>query len=250
MSGADGFQPYIMRYLEYCESHAQSPRTIANKSRMLGYFVDWCISEGLPDVQRVRLQDFERYSLYLCRYRKYFDNKPLAVSTRRLWLTAVREWFRRLYYLGVLDEHPLVNFELPRVPRSLPQAVLTLEDIQVVLEQVPIYGAKALRDKALLETLFATGIRTAELARLNLADVETARRLLTISKGKGRKDRRVPFAQRTQDAIDQYLAQARPKLAGFEVSDALFLNNRGKRYRPEQLSRLVSAYINQSGISS
>ncbi|BCD98847.1 tyrosine-type recombinase/integrase [Marinagarivorans cellulosilyticus] len=234
-------------YLTYCESHAQSLTTILNKKRMLFYFASWCEQEQLTLLAQIGMVEFERYSLYLCRYRKALDGEPLAHSTRRLRLTAVRECFRRLYCMGILPAHSLAKFELPRVPKSLPKAVFTLEDIEMIIDQVPEYGAKGLRDKALLEVLFATGIRTAELARLNVVDVDMARKLLSVSKGKGKKDRVVPIAERTVLALENYLHLSRPRLLKFEATDALLVSNRGKPYRPEQMSRLVSQYIQRSG---
>ena len=238
----------IEQYLLYCESHAQSPSTVLNKTKMLGYFVRWCEAESITDIAQVGLAEFERYSLYLCRYRKILDGEPLAVSTRRLQLTAVREYFRRLHYLGKLNHHPLARFELPKALRSLPQAILTVDDIEAIIAQAPLYGPKGLRDKAILEVLFATGIRTAELARLGLGDIDQGRMLLTIIKGKGKKDRRVPVAKRTVIALNEYLTRSRPKLSGLSSPDALFISNRGVAYRPEQLSRLVSQYIKRSGV--
>lgn len=235
-------------YIEYCESHAQSPRTIQSKRHSLMRFVRWCEVSGISSPSDVTLMLFESYSLFLCRYRKPRDGEPLAIATRRLILTAVREFFRRLYYLEIISSHPLVKFELPKSPRPLPKEIFTVNEIENIIQQTDVYGIKGIRDKAIIEVLFATGIRTCELAKLKMSDIDLNRREITVTKGKGGKDRILPIAPRAIDAINHYLNISRPKLSHLDSGTSLFLSNRGKAYSPNKLSRLVSRYVKRSGV--
>lgn len=105
-----------------------------------------------------------------------------------------------------------------------------------------------IRDEAILETFYATGIRTAELANLNIGHIDFPRGLLTVSKGKGWKDRVLPIAERALTAIDKYLLDCRPHLSNLDSDNALYLSNKGKRYNPNKLSRLVTQYIQRAGV--
>ena len=105
-----------------------------------------------------------------------------------------------------------------------------------------------IRDRAVLETYFATGIRRMELAGINTIDVDMISGLVTVLRGKGAKDRRVPIANRACAWIERYLEKSRPILAGEFSDDALFLDDKGLRFRGHQLSYKVSTYVKAAGI--
>ncbi|MCG0477193.1 tyrosine-type recombinase/integrase [Pseudomonas aeruginosa] len=105
-----------------------------------------------------------------------------------------------------------------------------------------------LRDRAILEVYYATGIRRAELAGLDIRDVDFKHQIVTVRKGKGSQDRRIPIAQRALDSVERYLSELRSKLATVASGEALFLGETGKRIQSSKLTELVGRCIRRSGI--
>lgn len=235
-------------YIQWCQSHAQSPSTIINKRHCFRMFMKWAVANKIKYIDQMTLAVFEDYCTYLFNYKKLLGGGPLTVATRRLRLTAIRELYRRLYLMDMLDHHPLLNFELPRVPKPLPKEIFTVEEIEQIIQYACCYSNHGLRNAAMIEVFYATGIRTAELANLTINDIDLDRSLLMVSKGKGQKDRVLPIAPRTVKSIKAYLQDGRPKLAKLDSGNALFLTNWGHAYIPNKLSRLVSQLIQRSGV--
>jgi integrase len=105
-----------------------------------------------------------------------------------------------------------------------------------------------LRDRAMLELLYATGVRRAELANLAVFDLDVERRALMVREGKGRKDRMIPTGERAVVWCERYLAEARPKLVGQSDNGYLFLTVTGQKIYAENLSRHITSYVQRSGI--
>jgi site-specific recombinase XerC len=124
---------------------------------------------------------------------------------------------------------PASELELPKVPRRLPKAILSSQEAETVLAVPDVNTAVGLRDRAILETLYSTGIRRTELTRLFIQDVDRDRGTLMIREGKGKKDRMIPIGERALAWIAAYRDRARPELLGDKPDDgALFLNSLGK----------------------
>lgn len=135
------------------------------------------------------------------------------------------------------------------MPRRLPKAILSSQEAETVLAVPDINTAVGLRDRAILETLYSTGIRRTELTRLFIQDVDRDRGTLMIREGKGKKDRMIPIGERALAWIAAYRDRARPELLGDKPDDgALFLNSLGNPLRPFHLTMLTKNYITKSGI--
>lgn len=235
-------------YLEDCMARGQSPRTLETKKSALRFFVEWCERQEITRASKVKPDHMEQYRLYLCRYRQPFNFRPLDIATQRNRLTAVKVFFRRLKRRGIIIADPAIDFELPRVARRLPKGILNITEIESIFDAIPSQTTPGIRDRAVMETYFATGIRRMELANLDIADIDLITGLVTVIRGKGSKDRRVPMANRACNWIERYLALSRPILACDQSGAALFLDNKGFRFRGHQLSHIVSAYIKASGV--
>jgi integrase/recombinase XerD len=177
------------------------------------------------------------------------QNQKLDVATRRNKLTAVKVFLRRMFELHYLKENPAARFVLPKRPRRLPEGILVSEELEAITRQTELHGDSGKRDKVIIETYYASAIRRAELSRLTLFDVDTKRFLLRVNKGKGQKDRVIPIAQRTCEAIEDYVANVRPGYVNFESGNVLFLNDLGKPFTPRQLSTLVKKYVMRAGVN-
>ena len=239
-------------YLNDCLVRDQSPRTVEGKRCSLQAFVQWCgtVPDPAPVIMPVEISEevLEEYRVYLYDFRQPRNGKPLDVATRRRRLTDVKTWLKWLKRKKVIVDNTVDDFELPRVPRRLNHRYLTMAQVEALMAQTVLFGQRGVRDRAVLETYFATGIRRMELAKLDLSDLDVAEQLLTVRFGKGGRQRRVPIAGRALSMIRRYLRDVRPVLARLDSGSALFLDNDGKRFREQQLTRIVSRYKKLAGI--
>lgn len=183
-----------------------------------------------------------RYQVHLHEHRKR-DGKPLAAGTQRQWLTAIVSFFRWLVRHGHLPENPAADLEMPRTEHRLPKVILSAAEVERVLAVPDVTTAFGLRDRAILEVFYSTGIRRNELCNLELAAVDFTRGLVCVRLGKGRKDRYVPIGRRALAWVEHYLKLSRPKLAWLRESPALFLGSRGQRVHPGRLASHVHDLI-------
>jgi integrase/recombinase XerD len=169
-----------------------------------------------------------------------------ALRTQARRLVTLRRFFRYLRLERHVDADPTEDLELPRVGRSLP-VVLSEAEVVRILDAPIGDDPRALRDRAMLETLYATGLRVSELCSLRLADVDLyGGHLITF--GKGRKQRLVPVGDRAVDAIRAYLEVGRPKQDRGRGSPILFLNPRGRALTRQGFHKLLGVYARQAGI--
>ncbi len=148
--------------------------------------------------------------------------------------------------------NPAAELELPRLPKRLPRAVLSVSEMERVLMQPDITSPLGLRDRAILEVLYSTGIRRMELVGLDVSDLDAERGTLLVREGKGAKDRLVPIGERAIRWTEQYLDKARPLLARRALTDhagrVLFLSARGTRIRATKLTERLHQYVVNAGI--
>jgi len=159
---------------------------------------------------------------------------------------AVRGFYRFLVREGRLDVDPMENLRAPRTFRALPR-YLSAAQIEALLRSPDIETPLGLRDQALLEVLYATGLRVSELISLRFEDVDFGIGLVTCF-GKGRKERMVPLGSVAQRSVESYCERARPRLAKHRRSEFLFLNQRGARLSRMGVWRIVRKHARGAGI--
>lgn len=235
-------------HLEDCLARGQSPRTVSGKHYVLKWFIGWCASQGITAVGQVTIQVLEAYRKYLFQYRQPRTDKPLDIATQRNRLTDVVMYFRRLRKTGYIKVDPAHEFELPYVPRRPPQAYLSVEEIEAICRMPLLFGIKGYRDRAIIEVHFATGIRRAEVANLDISDIDFKGEIVIVRQGKGRRDRRVPIARRALAWLRLYLDHIRPRFARVDSGDALFIGSNGRRFSPSKLGERTSRYVKLAGI--
>lgn len=238
----------IELYLEDCIARELAPRTIEGKRSTLQQFERFCTSQGVLNITDMNLRCLRGYQAFLVKYRTR-QGFPLDVTTRRNKCVTIREFSLRLFMLELLNENPAGRFEVPKRPRRLPDSVLSEDELEAIFAQTKLHGDYGKRDLVILETYYSTAMRRAELTRLRLSDVDIKKRLIRINKGKGQKDRIVPFAPRTADMLVDYVNGLRRKQIRFASGDWLFLDNNGEQYTPSQLSRLVRKYVIRAGVN-
>ncbi len=222
-----------------------SEATLATAGDHLRYFIQWAAARGIMRPAEVTRPIVERYQRFVFNYRKANGN-PLSVRTQEARLAAIRVWFKWL----ARNNHVLYNpadIEMPRREHLLPKHVLTASEAETVLSQPEVGTPFGIRDRAILETFYSTGIRRLELIRLSPYDIDAERGTLMVRQGKHHKDRIVPIGERALRWIDRYLLEVRPGLLIGE-SQVLFLNNLGKPFAPVRLTEMVGQYVEAADI--
>jgi integrase/recombinase XerD len=189
----------------------------------------------------------ERYQRHLFAYRQA-SGQPLSWASQYAHISALPSYFKWLSKQSLILYNPAAELSLPRRSQRLPMNPLSIEEIEWVLAQPDVKDPLGLRDRAVLETFYSTGIRRSELTGLKLSDLDAGRGLLAVRLGKGRKDRVVPIGERALAWIDRYLGEARPELVVLSDEDALFLSRDGGLLSLEWLTELVHAYIEAAGL--
>jgi integrase/recombinase XerD len=233
-------------YLRWSQVRNHSEATVRNRRVHIGFFLNWCVERGLREPVEITRPVLERYQRYLFHYRKK-NGEPLSFHSQHSRLAPVRVWFKWLVKQNYLLANPASEIELPRLGYRLPM-VLTVAEAEQVLAQPDIHDPLGLRDRAILETFYSTGMRRLELIHLKLFDLDLERGIVTIRQGKGKKDRVIPIGDRALAWIQKYLREARPTLA-LEPDDAtLFLSADGVPIGRDHLTFMARNYILASKI--
>src|SRR5580658_6263815 len=206
-----GLYPYLIRFLEWSASRGYTRQTTAARADHLKRFIRWCAERSIERPQDVTRPILERYRRYLYHYRKE-NGEPLSFATQQQRLLPLRVFFKYLARENYILSNPASELELPRVHRKLPTHILSAEDIEAVMAQTQVHGDFGLRDRAILETLYSTGIRRSELINLKLYDIDVKNGSLMVRRGKGQKDRYVPLGSRAIRWLRRYLEEIRPSI--------------------------------------
>jgi integrase/recombinase XerD len=170
----------------------------------------------------------------------------LAASSISRNLSSIRHFHKFLVREGYTDSDPAGALESPKLWRKLP-TVLSVHEMENLLKQPKESDPLTRRDKAVLEFLYATGVRISELISIKRKDLLTEVELVRV-KGKGQKERIIPVGRKALQAVKKYLKEARLKLAKEHSQDFLFLNHRGKSFSRMGLWKILRKYVNQAGI--
>jgi integrase/recombinase XerD len=166
-------------------------------------------------------------------------------TTARLTST-LKRFYQYLLREKVVEIDPATALDAPRLPRSLPKS-LSEADVDALLNAPNVNTALGLRDKAMLETLYAAGLRVTELVTLPIAQVSLQEHVIRII-GKGNKERLVPMGQEAADWIARYVRDARSEILQARVSDALFVTNRAEPMSRQMFWNLIKRYAITAGI--
>lgn len=225
-----------------------SPRTIDRRSFSIGKFIQWCAERGIDQVAEITVEAVESYRRHLFHHRNHRTGRPIKFCTQASYLSAVRHWLAWLSEQGWIETNPAEKLELPKEEQRLPASYLTIREIETLLSVVDLSTPSGLRDRAILETFYSTGMRRAELINLRLDDLNRDDQLIMIRQGKGRKDRVVPIGRRALEWIEKYLHDGRPELIA-EATDTLFVTALGNNIHPNNLTSLVRSYLTAAGIT-
>jgi len=237
-------ETWLSRFAQQLELQGFSDLSIPDYVRNIRRFLEYLKVRGierLTEVDRTVLADYQ-LEVSLERFR----GKPLHSSTQRKRLTCLRQFFRYLLRQSAVLQDPTSDLEFPRLLDQLPRDVLTKREVGRLLSAADPESLLGLRDRAMLEILYSTGIRVSEMAALNLQNLDLRNAELRV-RGKGSKERIVPLGEVVREYLGRYLSASRPYLASTE-QPALFVSLRGKRFHYTNISFLVRSYGRKAGI--
>jgi site-specific recombinase XerD len=213
-SAPDGLALWRDAYLESLRVRNYSPETIEGRVFALKFFLAWSAERDLKLASQITRPILEAYQRSLSRYTRP-NGRPLSWTTQRGKLGTLKDFFRWLTKQNVLLHNPASELEMPRMEKRLPQEVLSLVEVDKLLALPNVLDPLGVRDRAMLEVFYSTGMRRTELCRLELPDFNADRRTLHIRQGKGKKDRMVPVGERAVAWIERYLRESRPRVCAW-----------------------------------
>lgn len=223
-----------------------SSEGIETRKRRMDRFLKWAEDRDLRRPEQITRSIIESFQRYLWSFRKP-DGKPLGVSTQQGYLYTLKAFFAWLIRQRFLEANPASELEPPKAEIRLPVEALSCAEVETLLRVPDIGDPLGIRDRAILELFYSTGIRRAELTKLRLQDINREHHRLRIQ-GKGKKERVVPIGRRALAWLEKYLDDARPLLA-LELSETtVFLTGFGSGFSPDCLGRLITRYFQLSGI--
>ncbi len=229
-------------YLAAIGAKGFSPYTVAYRSRSLAHLVAWLDERGVDHPGEVTKPVLERYQRSVFHYRKA-DGNPLSFRSQASYLVPVKALFKWLAQTNRILFNPASELELPKIERRLPRVVFNLGEVEAVLATADLDDDIGVRDRAIMEVLYSTGMRRSELAHLRLHDVDVDRGTVVIVQGKGRRDRMVPIGERALAWVDRYLQEVRPMLVVLPDEGVLFLTVEGNDLTPDHLSERIGRYV-------
>jgi len=236
-----GMKELLTKYFNYLLiERGVAQNTLESYGRDLRRFI-FFVEENkkITDVKEVTPEVIVEY---LTRIR----DEGLAANSMNRSLAALRGFYKYLFREKIIIENPLANIELAKVWMKLPDTI-SKEEMKNILEQPGTQTVAAVRNTAMLELLYATGIRVSELINLTMNSVNWQVGFLIVM-GKGSKERIVPIGKIAYDCVRRYVDKARPQLMRKKSTDALFLNRFGKKFTRQGFWKIVVGYARKSGL--
>jgi len=190
------------------------------------------------------------YQDYIHHEYKPAGGGTLSLAYQANLLKALRNFFGYLLRTGHILRDPAADLKLPKLPRKLPRNVLSKKEVRKLLGAPNTRTSRGFRDRAVLEMLYATGMRKRELENLKIHDIDLSSRQVTIRRGKGGKDRVVPLAAKAAQVLEKYLEEHRARLirSTGKEDGYLFLNDRGNKLSQHWPTWLLRKYLKKCGI--
>ena len=233
-------------HFEWMLMTGYTPDTVRTRRVAIRRFIAWGAERGLVDPREITKPILERYQRHLFYYRKP-DGAPLTLGSQHATLAPLKTFFKWLARQNHILYNPASELELPAQPKQLPRILLAVEEIEAILRAADPATVQGLRDRAMMEVLYSTGLRRTEMANLRRYDADLVRLVVLVREGKGRKDRVVPLGERAARWLDKYLIEARPQFIAHE-NEALFVMDTGEPVTPEYLAVRVRHHMEMAGV--
>lgn len=235
--GSEGFLSEFINYLAVERGLAQN--TLESYGRDLRQYQNY-----LENTNRDFIKDSNRNTIL--NYLNNLQSKGRAVSTISRNLAAIKSFYQYLVRERYLEKDPAANLESPKLEKKLPK-ILSISEVEELLKQPNTLLPTGLRDKAMLELLYATGIRVSELISLNISDINLDMGYIKCY-GKGSKERIVPLGSIAAKCVQEYMSKGRNKLVRTYEEAALFVNHHGNRLTRQGFWKIIKKYAHEANI--
>jgi len=229
---------------EFCDAlwleDGLSRNTLESYRRDLNKFAEWLRKQRDVTLLETSHADIQGFLAHL-----FTQQKAKATSTSRA-ISSLKRLFRYLLRQNKIAVDPTLQIATPKLPRSLPKS-LTEEDVEALLNAPDVQVPLGMRDRTMLEVLYASGLRVSELVNLSVAQVSLDMGVARVM-GKGSKERLVPLGEEALDWIRRYLADVRPVLLAGKLSDALFVTQRGEAMTRQMFWYLIKKHARQGSL--
>ena len=231
----------IQNFIAYMhETKNTSANTEVSYKRDLMKFVKFLNSRGISDFNSITEQDLKDYVTYL-------SDQNFKAATISRSIASIKALFHFLKGQGEIDKDISVSLHAPKIEKKVPE-IMTQEQIDALLSQPSGNSPKDIRDKAMLELLYATGIRVTEFITLKVADLNMSNNTVMLRDAK--KTRTVPFGRPAKEALDRYLDGTRENMIEDKESEVLFANCSGQTMSRQGFWKLIKYYARKAGIEA
>jgi len=245
MTFPESLETHCRAFLESLRVRNFSPATLASRCQSLDTFFRFLCGRQIGDVREVATETIRDYQVFL-------SSQPFTTHTAHAKLIALRRFFEHLEKTDAVLVNPCCKMVLPKLEDRLPRNVLTPAEARRILDEPDTQTRKGIRDKAILEVFYSTGIRLEEMSRLTTHDVDTRNGFLRVNKGKFAKDRVTPMGRKASQYVEEYLRQVRAEWSKRNRDErALWLCSIAP-YRPlkkQAIGVYVREYAQAAGIS-
>lgn len=232
---------YVKEYTSFMtDIRHKSLNTVESYKRDVTQYISYLDGTGVTDISSTTKTTVLLYLLYL-------QKEGRASSTVSRTLASLRSYYLFMMQNGVVKSNPTSNLEAPHVEKKIPK-ILSGEEVELLLEQPKNCDNKGIRDKAMLELLYATGIRVSELINLDVSDVNVPMSFVRCKGGK--KERIIPMGHQAKDALENYINNVRKYMVKDENETALFVNCSGARLSRQGFWKLIKYYQHIAGIET
>lgn len=232
---------YVKEYTSFMtDIRHKSLNTVESYKRDVTQYISYLDGTGVTDISSTTKTTVLSYLLYL-------QKEGRASSTVSRTLASLRSYYLFMMQNGVVKSNPTSNLEAPHVEKKIPK-ILSGEEVELLLEQPKNCDNKGIRDKAMLELLYATGIRVSELINLDVSDVNVPMSFVRCKGGK--KERIIPMGHQAKDALENYINNVRKYMVKDENETALFVNCSGARLSRQGFWKLIKYYQHIAGIET
>ena len=232
---------YVKEYTSFMtDIRHKSLNTVESYKRDVTQYISYLDGTGVTDISSTTKTTVLSYLLYL-------QKEGRASSTVSRTLASLRSYYLFMMQNGVVKSNPTSNLEAPHVEKKIPK-ILSGEEVELLLEQPKNCDNKGIRDKAMLELLYATGIRVSELINLDVSDVNVPMSFVRCKGGK--KERIIPMGHQAKDALENYINNVRKYMVKDENETALFVNCSGARLSTQTFRMILKIYQHIAGIES
>jgi integrase/recombinase XerD len=242
---AKGLYCAMRRFVEHRAVEGGTEAGLYSLERYIRDFIGWADARSVTHPEHVSQAVLERYQRHLYYYRKK-DGAALSIASRRAKIVPLRSFFKWLTRSGQIPANPAAEIDLPKKIRRLPRHVLTVGEVERVMAIADITTPIGLRDRAMMEVLYGTGMRRMEIANLEVGDIDIDKGVVLIRLGKGSKDRLIPLGERALHWVQTYLDKSRPQLTWNQQEKTLFLSREGGLLNYAWLSTQIAQYVKRA----